>query len=278
MVRRWLAFAIIALGLIALRGRCRDDRPPLRFATWNIEDFPKGPQQIARAFEEIATLDASFIAVQEITEPDVFAREAGRRLGDDWAFATGDTRPYAQLEHHLGVLFDRRRWTLLSITTHDDTRAGRQKPALEVRLAPTGGGDPLRIIVVHFKSGGEAEAIRARQLEGLQALLQRVRASGERVVVLGDFNATGEPDRRRIAAVAAATSMTWATEGLACSAFWRRAEDCPRSRLDHILMWEAPRSVTAKGECERSGCDDSDRCPLYARDVSDHCPVVITAE
>jgi len=277
-VRRWLVLAV--LGLVVLRGRCSHERAPLRFATWNIEDFPKDARQIETAFDELATLDASFIAVQEITDPALFTREAKLRLGDAWELATGDTRPYLDpyVDHHIGVLFDRRRWALVSIAVHDDTRAGRHKPALEVRLAPVGGGEVVRIVVVHFRSGGENEAIRAAQLRGLAAILRRVQPSGERVVVLGDFNATGDVDRRGIAEVARQAGLTWATEGLACSAFWRRADDCPRSRLDHVLTWQAPATVTAKGECERAGCADTDRCPLYAREVSDHCPVVVTLD
>lgn len=271
---------VLALAVLAGRARCRGGSAPapLRIATWNIEDFPKDQRQVDAAFAELAALDASFIAVQEITDPALFEVEARLRLGGTWTLATADTRPVLEpyVDHHIGVLFDQRRWTLRSIAVLDDTRAGRQKPALEVRLAPAGGGTVVRVLVVHFKSGGEHVDTRAAQLRGLAAILARVQRSGDHVVVLGDFNATGDVDRRHIAEVARAAGMTWATEGLACSAFWRRADGCPRSRLDHVLTWTAPAAVAAMGECARAGCDATDRCPLYAREVSDHCPVVVS--
>jgi endonuclease/exonuclease/phosphatase family metal-dependent hydrolase len=92
---------------------------------------------------------------------------------------------------------------------------------------------------------------------------------------MGDFNATEPADREDLARLARATGLVWATEGLACSAFWSRDDGCPRSRLDHVLTSTAPRSVTAAGACATEGCDRQDRCPRYVHDVSDHCPVVV---
>jgi endonuclease/exonuclease/phosphatase family metal-dependent hydrolase len=96
------------------------------------------------------------------------------------------------------------------------------------------------------------------------------------VVVLGDFNATTGGDRADLAALARAAGLVWATEPLACSAFWDRDDGCPSSRLDHVLTWAAPASVAAAGACATDGCAWHDRCPLYADEVSDHCPVVVS--
>jgi endonuclease/exonuclease/phosphatase family metal-dependent hydrolase len=268
--------AVVVLALIA-RGSCRHGER-LRFATFNIENFPKDARQIDGAFAEIAALDASFVAVQEISQPRLFLATAQQRLGARWDFIHVDTAPLgAYASHHNGVLFDRDVWQLVSWTSYDDTRdGGRHKPTLEVRLRPADGGDIVRVLVVHLKSGSEGRDIRARQLRALGPLAERAMASGERVVVLGDFNATNDDDRADIAAVGRRANMTWATEGLACSAFWRRDDGCPRSRLDHVLTWAAPAKVEAAGACATEGCDWEASCPVYAHQVSDHCPVVVT--
>jgi endonuclease/exonuclease/phosphatase family metal-dependent hydrolase len=131
------------------------------------------------------------------------------------------------------------------------------------------------VLVVHLKAGGENADIRAAQ----QLALARIIAyRNERTIVLGDFNATGESDRASLAALARRTNLVWATEGLGCSAFWSRDDGCFRSRLDHVLMWQAPATVEAAGGCATHGCGWEESCPTYAEHVSDHCPVVVTLE
>ena len=133
-------------------------------------------------------------------------------------------------------------------------------------------GKSVRLIVVHLKAGGENADIRAQQH---LALAKIIGYRNERTIVLGDFNATADPDRASISALARGTGLVWASEDLACSAFWSRDDGCYRSRLDHILMWQAPASVSAAGGCATHGCAWEASCPNYAHEVSDHCPVVI---
>jgi endonuclease/exonuclease/phosphatase family metal-dependent hydrolase len=272
---RWLVVAIaVILGVRAVA--CRDADPPLRFATFNIEDFPKDQRQIDGAFDEIKRLDADFIAVQEIVDPALFSAEAVNRLGGAWQFAAIDTAPRLHPTHHIGVLYDRRKWTVVDLTMHDETRLGStHKPTLEVRLRPAGGGEVLRVLVVHLKAGGENADIRAAQTLALGRIIAY---RNERTIVLGDFNATSESDRTSIAALARRTNLVWATEALGCSAFWSRDDGCFRSRLDHVLMWQSPARVEAAGGCATHGCGWEESCPTYAEHVSDHCPVVVTLE
>lgn len=271
---RWLfVAALVVLGMRVLA--CRDRERPLRFATFNIEDFPKDQRQIDLAFEEIAKLDADFVAVQEITDPGLFAAEAVNRLGGAWQLAAMDTAPRLHPTHHMGVLYDRRRWTLVDLTMHDETRLGAtHKPTIEVRLRPAGGGEVLRVLVVHLKAGGENADIRGKQQLALERIIAYRR---ERTIVLGDFNATGDRDRRNLAELAERTHLAWATASLGCSAFWSRDDGCFRSRLDHVLMWRAPEQVFAAGACATHGCEWEESCPTYVEHVSDHCPVVVTA-
>lgn len=259
---------------------CHRDGVAVRFATFNIEDFPKDRRQIEAVFEEIEALDASFVAVQEIGEPQIFLHEAQRRLGVRWEFAHVDTRPDGENRrgHHIGVLFDSMKWRLIGNRVHEATRLAdrRHKPVLEVRLQS--GELIVRVLVVHLKYGSDGREIRARQLIALTEIVREVQRSGERIVVLGDFNATELADRDDIDRLARATGLVWASEPLACSAFWARNDGCPRSRLDHVLTWAAPNRIRATGACATDGCEWQASCPVYTQHVSDHCPVVVTFE
>jgi len=258
--------AVLVLLVLVCRHRAA---APLRFATFNIEDFPKDSRQVDAAFAEIATLDASFVAVEEIGDPALFARIARDRLG--WEFVSERPTDHDP-DHLLGLAYDPRTWDVLTFRTYEDTRVdGREKATLEVRLHHD--AMTVRVLVVHLKSGSDGRAIRARQYQGLARMLARSR---ERTVVLGDCNATEDSDRDSLRALAAGAGLSWATQDLACSAFWRRADGCPRSRLDHVLTFRAPAHVEAAGACATEGCDAQPTCPLYATQVSDHCPVVIS--
>ncbi|MBV8762593.1 MAG: endonuclease/exonuclease/phosphatase family protein, partial [Deltaproteobacteria bacterium] len=166
-------------------------------------------------------------------------------------------------------------WQLAGSTLHLDTTLGVQhKPTLEVDLAPVGGGDVVRVLVVHFKAGSDGYDVRLLQHAALARILDRL-PRGSHTIVMGDFNATEPGDRTALQNLATGR-LAWATAPLECSAFWRREDSCPRSRLDHVLTWLYPTHVEVLGACKRDGCDTQDRCPLYATAVSDHCPVVIT--
>lgn len=286
----WVLVAIAAvLWVVVGRMHCRDQVVTQRFATFNIKNFPVDARQIDGAFAQIASLDASFVAVQEISEPQLFAREARERLGPTWEFVHLDTAPWSATagrmpwahqgkSHHNGIVFDTRAWTFVSSRAHHETRINeRQKPTFEVRLRPANGGPIVRVLVVHLKSGGANEDIRERQIRGIAAILAKGHAD-EPTILLGDFNATGERDRKNLAALADGGHVEWATRDLACSAFWSRETECPRSRLDHVFTTRHAVRVEAAGACATHGCEASESCPVWAEHVSDHCPVVVTVE
>jgi len=277
-VRTVVIGILVAAALIAVRS-CRE-QPPARWraATFNIEHFPKDQRQVDGAFAEMATLGAGIIAVQEITDTELFAVTARRRLGADWQFVP-EHAPDGVFDHQLGVLFDRRAYALVGKRLHDGTRLlGRHKATLDVELRDRATGKALHVLVIHFKSGGEHYPTRRRQYAALGTIVAEVQRAGTPVLVLGDFNATGEDDRAELARLASTTRTTWATESLACSAFWDRLNTCPTSRLDHALTTARPVDVRAAGACATEGCGTQDRCPLYEEHVSDHCPVVVTFE
>ncbi|HUS29785.1 MAG TPA: endonuclease/exonuclease/phosphatase family protein, partial [Kofleriaceae bacterium] len=297
-MKRGFALALLLVVACAVRCEtCRDSpRAPVRVATFNIENFPQSRAQIEGAFAELRDIHAGIIAVQEIGDPDLFAREARQRLGDEWRFVSVDSRPIGERRpgHHLGVLFDSSTWKLLATRAHDDTRlaGGRHKPVLDVRLQR--GSLKLHVLVVHLKSNTEGRPIRAAQYAALRDVIREVQRAKERIVLMGDFNATEAGDRDDLALLARDTHMTWASEPLACSAFWAREDGCPRSRLDHVLTWlptsrsslssasspssSSPTSpssslslasptIEVAGACAREGCEWQQSCPVYARQV-----------
>jgi endonuclease/exonuclease/phosphatase family metal-dependent hydrolase len=270
---RSFVLALIALLLVVRSCGCREDTPQrLRIATFNIENFPKSTKQIAGAFDEIQRLDAPIIGVQEITNPEVFTTAARRRLGEHWRFEFIETG--SVLEHRLGVLYNSRVVRHVKTRVHDGTRLeGQQKPVLDVEFAH--GGGHIRVLVLHLKAGGENHPVRTRQYAALRAILAKVKKDGMPVVLLGDFNATGDADREDLSNV----DLRWLTQPLACTAFRTQYNDgCPRSRLDHVLSTQPAVEVRAFGGCATDGCDWQDRCPLYATQVSDHCPVLVEVE
>ena len=270
-MRRTLACLLAVLAMVAVRCVCRTDKVPrLRIATFNIENFPKSARQIEGAFAEIAKLDAPIVALQEDHRSGGVCKWARVKLGAAWEAELLNTG--SVLGHHLGVLYDTRRYKRITTRVHDGTRLGTtHKPVLDVELADTD-GKRLRVLVVHFKAGGENQPVRRRQYHALARIVAEVKQSNVPVVLLGDFNATGDADREDLAHV----ELHWLTEPLACSAFRSYYEEsCPRSRLDHVLSTAIAREVRAGGGCETDGCETQASCPLYATEVSDHCPVVV---
>jgi endonuclease/exonuclease/phosphatase family metal-dependent hydrolase len=278
-MRRLALAAVLAAAVLAGRRCCAGGDPPhRRVATFNIEDFPKSARQVPAVFDELARLDAAIVGVQEIIEADLFAATARDRLGASWEFISLYTDPpTVHPVHHLGVLFDRRAFAHVSTRSHDGTRLeGRHKPTLDVELRDVASGEHVRILVVHLKAGGENQPIRARQVAALRGIVAEVQRANQRVILLGDFNATSEADRRALAQLASATALHWVTEPLACSSFWARDDGCVGSRLDHALTTAAPVDVRAAGACATHGCERRDSCPVYTEEVSDHCPVVLS--
>ena len=273
MRRFALALLVMLLAARSCTCRCRDEAPKrLRIATFNIENFPKSTQQIVGAFEEMAKLDAPIIAVQEITNPVVFETAAKSRLGEHWRFEFVETG--SVLEHRLGVLYDSRVVRHIKTRVHKGTQLeGQQKPVLDVEFEYAGGR--IRVLDLHLKAGGENHPIRTRQYAALKKIIADVKKDGAPIVVLGDFNATGDADREDLASV----DLKWLTQPLACSAFRTNYNDgCPRSRLDHVLSTLGAVEVRAFGGCAADGCAWQDSCPIYAHEVSDHCPVLVEVE
>lgn len=272
--RRIVAIAAVVVAARLVCGGDARDEPRLRFATFNIENYPASDAQEAGALAAIRDTGASVVAVQEIMDPPRFRRALRHALGGSWstAFVVLEDRSL----HAVGLAFDRRVVRLGWARTNRATLVyPGARPTLEARLYRRRGGTAMRVFVIHLKAGGDGNAQRARQLEALAPSLAAARADGDDVYVLGDFNATGPDDRALIERVSTRTGLTWASRDLPCTAYWDRDDGCLGSALDHVLTPRPPRDIFAADPCRRDGCAMRDRCPTFVHVVSDHCPVVV---
>ncbi len=275
MKRGWLIVAALALIPCASLCMC-GEKVEVGVATFNLENYPRHEGQGRAAFEVISGLEVSAVAMQEIVNPERFAREARRHLGASWRFVwSREGGP-----QRVGVLYDSDALELRGSRSHVETLLyPRARPALEVALMARASGAPVTLLVVHLKAGGEgAAATRRRQLDALSPVLDGLRERGAPVVLLGDMNSTTDADRAALASLARQRGLEWATEPLACTHYWSKKASCPAHPLDHALTGAPARDVRAAGACATVGCDPGDACPVYRREVSDHCPVRMSLE
>lgn len=281
-MHKWLALVVIIIvAAFVVIGSEREAPKPsasasTRFASFNIEFFPKNQRQVQESFVLIDELGASAIGLQEITDTGRLAREAKRRLGDAWDFVYQDVVAiHAKPKLHIGVLYNTEVFQLERVGSRNETRVDeRTQPTFLVRLRHRISGERVTMLVIHFKALPEGRERRIQQFAGLQHIILDLQQQGRNLVVMGDFNATEKADRDSLKALSDTANLVWATEELPCSAFWERANDCPTSRLDHIFSWKFPSSIVAKGGCEL-GCESRNSCPIYRHEVSDHCPVLL---
>lgn len=274
--RAWLggALALLAVGVFFLFRTAGCGRTSAALvATFNIENYPKSAMQEQGAFQAIRALGSKAIALQEITDPVGFCQAAQRQLGRSWDCAFTD-RP----RQRVGLVYDRSAFELLSTVTHPQTELyDGAKPVLETRLRPLAGGVALRMFILHFRAGGERDrvAMRARQLDALSPVVARAMRSGERVMVLGDFNATSPADVERIALFARSVKLRFASKRVPCTAYWSRSDGCLGVSLDQVLTSFAA-DVREEGPCRTEGCEIRPACPVFREVVSDHCPVTVS--
>lgn len=266
----WIAVVVMAVFILSSFARCRAaTAPKLRFATFNIENYPRSRGQEEGAFAAIRALDAHAVGLQEITDPVAFTRAAVARLGPTWRTVFAD-RPVQRV----GVLYDEASLTLVGSASHPETEIyDGAKPTLEARLRASD-GTVTRMFVVHLKARGDGGDVRRAQLDALAPVVARARRSGEDVLLVGDFNATGPDDLVAIDAFASRVGLSFATRDVECTSYWNRSDGCLGVPLDHVLTSWSGRAF-AEGPCRTEGCAMRESCPAFHREVSDHCPVIV---
>lgn len=267
-----LSFVMLAAGFGFGIASCDDPEGATRVATFNVENYPKHDLQRKNVPEAIGKLNTPIVALQEVVDPKRFEQDVQKELGNHWVLAVSSQGP----SQKLAVLYDSTKATLVSKRDYSEPilhPSGR--PAFETRFEVD--GEVVRVMNLHLKAGGKFYALRAAQWWALLPLIERGVESEEQFLVLGDFNATGWADRVTLFGLSLWTGTKWLSRGVECSHYWSRDDECVTTTLDHALTTHAG-SAKAHGACETVGCDQTDRCPTWVHEVSDHCPVVFDFE
>jgi endonuclease/exonuclease/phosphatase family metal-dependent hydrolase len=287
--RRWLPTATLA-ALALLLGACTS---PITVATFNIRMFPEGSTDRPLVARRLVELDASVIAVQEIRDAralgevlELAAQQSGRDYqlllgpcgGEGWFITTG-------------VVYDARAWEVLEHVGYPDLQP-EGEGACGVRQAATGAvladdrGRRLGVLSVHLRPFPEELDTRREQWARVVARMGELeRRHGATVVALGDYNSTGftgDPPEERafVERTVAAAGYQLPTATLACTEYWRPANDPGDYRpslLDHAVASGGQWRAQVHGMCERLACRPTapDRMDPDYFSVSDHCPVVL---
>lgn len=267
----WTALGFVLVGLVVTWLFPTSTRA--RVGTFNIEMFPQSERQIDGAFETIDQLGVSLLAVQEITAPDQFQRAATHHLGESWRFVS----PARTVELRPGVLYDSDHYSLEAMESHDETVVyDGARPVVEVELEHRT-GSRLELFVVHLKAGSSGLNIRREQYDRLQDILnQHAQSDRRRTILLGDFNSTEPEDRHLLHRVAQRHDLQWTTRSTECTGYWIPNDECTSFKLDHMLADGITSRASADGPCRTQGCHPGRQCPIYHREISDHCPVVVS--
>jgi endonuclease/exonuclease/phosphatase family metal-dependent hydrolase len=269
---RRLFFQTLAVVFVALFAvKMCAARPSVQVATFNIERFPKSDRQVDGAFETIEGLEAGIIAVQEITEPTRFRRAAHRRLTGSWRALF----PESPTEMSPGLLVDASRFRVVDTESHDETVVvDGARPVFEVELQDRRGAS-LEVFVVHLQAYPRGLPNRREQYDALRAILRDHDDADRHTVLLGDFNSTEPQDRELLANTAGHTSLRWLSRRTECTGYWKPDESCRSFALDHVLADGLAARALSRGPCESVGCHPGESCPVFHRQVSDHCPLTV---
>lgn len=240
-------------------------------ATFNIENFPKSERQIDGAFDAIESSNAAVVAVQEITEPGTFRKEAKSRLGERWRFRA----PVEPPKHAPGLLYDSESLDLVDWEVHRETVVyDGARPVVEGTFE-TRRGRRVEVFTLHLKAGPDGLPLRERQHAALRDVLAEQGGDAEVTLVAGDFNSTEPRDRELLVRLREAAGLKWVSKSVDCTGYWKPGESCRSFVLDHVLADGLSARAVGRGPCEQVGCEPGDRCPTFWSRVSDHCPVTV---
>lgn len=264
----------------------RDDLVPsvgtdgaVDIATWNIENFPGGPQTPSLVADLITSMKLDFIGVEEIADQAAFD-ELVERLPDHEAVLS--THTYSPDEYQkVGFIY---RADLVQVDTpvllFQQEGYDFPRPPMQVRVtvdSATGGPMEFVAIVLHLKAGtgnDDRERRRAAMI-ALEAHVATLVAAGQGpVVVLGDYNEilTSAEGRDVFAPfLSAPASYTVETEELASAGAFTFI---PSGRiLDHIIS--TADLVDEIGDSDAVIPRLDTQLNVYEAVVSDHLPVAI---
>lgn len=300
-----LCLCLMSIGLaIHVQARAADS---IRIASFNIRMFPcnnecnclkkygfekcypphTGKTDLDLVAQEIRSLDADILGVQEILDTATFRRLVRHELGSHWDFVYADTpkggpqkvgflsntRKVERLECRQieGVVIKINPWKHAKKCVKD-LRLFR--PAIACRFRVLGGNFTFWAVVVHLKSG-PCSSVRQAQWKIMEGESDKLAATDRDIIILGDFNDWKTEDRD-CDAFRKAKAFTLVSVDLKCSFLFRGRP----SPLDHIMVSESLKNALRKdsfqvGGPAVTGCTVNRRWKCFWALISDHCPVMI---
>lgn len=265
MSRNSLGVLLLAASLTSCSALPVTREPVLNVLVYNIHagKDAKAVNNIARVASIVKATGADVALLQEV---DVNTRRSGgadqpAELADLTGFRDvfGKTLEYDGGEYGIAVLT---RWPVehdtlfrLSVTPRQERAGGSYEPrgVLHALIATPHG--PLHILNTHFDPSAD-DRFRMQEAAGLLRLAERLRASGELVLLGGDLNAN--PDSRVLALFRdAGWKDAW--EGCGEGEGKTFPYNAPVKRIDYLLL--GPRASCVSAE-------------VLVTDASDHRPVM----
>jgi endonuclease/exonuclease/phosphatase family metal-dependent hydrolase len=261
---------------------------PLKITTWNLEwltlrppgdpalprdVIPRHPGDLARLAAYAAILNADVIAFEEVDGPQA----AAQIFPPDRYTVHMTNDPVIQ---RVGLAIRR---TIPFTINPDDTALDVYGPTAPHPLRSGAdvtltlpGGQHLRLLAIHLKSGCQTEPLQSRppactalraQIPVLQAWIAAREAEDTPYAILGDFNRVMDANDPLFAALFATAPLLRTTEGL--------ADPCwgGENFIDHILLggdamsWLEPDSLRVLVYKETT--------QDWKTRLSDHCPVSV---
>ncbi len=292
-----LALGLALLAIVVAVGARRWGGPSLRIATFNIERFGDDDKitDLPKLVALLEQLDADVIAVQEIVDPELFARTVEKMRVPGRSYRLSLSRCGGQSRMRVGFIYDARRVTFSGTQEFPELDPGGEgrctlgeRPGLLGKFAID--DTRLELLAVHLAARGDEEHSMKRRWQWERALkiVAGRRAGGVRsIAVLGDTNSTGYLDdrfgeRTFLEQKLAEADLVLRTAALPCSTYYRPdgGEKLAPSMLDHFAAtpdFPVRGEARVHGYCAETKCRplDLDESPKERHTVSDHCPVSV---
>jgi len=298
-----LVLTAIVYGALDPLGPPETTSPPadaLRIVTWNLRNFPVGPDDEPGAHVDPPHDLDRLAAVIDDLQPDVLALQEVR----DVAAIAGLLRPAFEVTasqyggprgQHLVLAWRVARIRPAGAPVEHDAIAlgGRLRPALSLRLTAQRWPRAFTVMAVHLKARPQGAPLRVKQWDRLSTAVER-RLDGDHdgppdLLLVGDFNVTGgtpfgsAADERRALETRLSAARLTPVEVGACTSYWhgvRHDRWVEPARLDLVFaagFADVRANAWVGTHCRRHRCGafaEPNLDPSFAH-LSDHCPVVV---